>query len=287
VHETEISFEFFPPRSPDVEARLARTLKELTPYAPRFASVTYGADGSSRDDHPGIVSEIRGRTGLDTAPHLSCINTPVAELRRLLDGFAALGVRRLVAVRGDLPEGGRPRGELRLGIDLVRFIRRHYGSRFRIHVGAYPECHPDADNFAADIARLREKVDAGADGVITQYFYNAEAYARFRDACADAGIDVPLVAGVMPIHDFGQITRFSARCGADIPRWLRVGMEACASAEERREHAADVVAALCERLIELGAPGFHVYTLNRAAPTRAVLSRLGIEPRGAEDSNAA
>ena len=270
------SFEFFPPRSPEVAQRLHRAATVLASHDVAFFSVTYGADGADRDGTVNTVQQLRRNTGVEVVPHISCIRTPPAELRRLLDRYRDSGIRRLVAIRGDRRKEDAPAGPLCCGSDLVAFIREHYGNRFEIRVAAYPECHPEAPGMQADIAALRRKVDAGAKVAITQYFYNIDAYRYFVDACAAAGIDIPVVAGIMPIHELAQVQRFSARCGAEVPRWLVQRMLTFADASSRREFAADVVGDLGRRLLEAGAPGLHFFTLNRAEPARAVLERLQV-----------
>ncbi len=282
-----ISFEFFPPRSADAGARLRQAADVLHQLGPRFFSVTYGADGSSRDATPETVALVRESTGIDTAPHISCIRTPEADLAALLDHYAATGVGRLVTIRGDLPEGTEPVSALRTGEDLVRFIRERHDDRFELLVGAYPECHPEAPHLGVDLEHFRTKVEAGADAAVTQYFYNADAYADFMDGCQRLNIDIPIVAGIMPIHDFTQVRRFSKRCGAEVPRWLCARMDGFSDDDSRRDFAADFVATLCQRLEEMGAPAFHFYTLNRAEPTLAVLERYAPKriPPGISASN--
>jgi len=277
-----ISFEFFPPRSPQVAERLRTAARDLGRMRPQFLSVTCGADGSSTDVTPNAVRLLRRLTGVETAPHLSCVDTPVAQIESLLDTYARLGIRRLVAIRGDRPRDGEPRGELRHGRDLVALVRRHSGRRFRIAVGAYPECHPEAGSLREDVEHLVRKAEAGADEAVTQYCYNADAWLHFRDACDRAGLAIPIVAGIMPIHDFEQVRRFSARCGADVPRWLARAVQGYRDEASRRAFAADAVADLCRKLADAGAPAFHFYTLNRSAPTLAVLARLGdaVDARG-------
>lgn len=276
------SFEFFPPRTPAVAQRLRGAATALAERVPDFYSVTYGADGSNRDGTGNTAAELRRRTGVAIAPHISCVATPPSELHRLLEGYLQAGIERLVAVRGDRPEGGELAGALPHAVDLVRFIRSHYGNQFRLYVAAYPEGHPEAADMRADLEALAQKVAAGADVAITQYFYNFDAYRYFLDACEGVGIEIPIIPGVMPIHDIGQVQRFSARCGADMPRWLTRRILSYADDASRRGFAADFVADLCQRLLHNGAPSLHFYTLNRAEPSLAVLDRLAVDyPRRA------
>lgn len=284
-----ISLEFFPPRSEAVERRMHEAAVALQALDPGFFTVTYGADGSSRRETADTVEALRARTGVESTPHISCIGTPEEELRALLDGYTESGVTRVVAIRGDMPRDGVISGPFRHGTDLVRFIREAYGDRFHITVAAYPERHPEAPDLETDLNHFRDKIEAGADAAITQYFYNIDAYTHFMESCAAKGIHVPLIAGIMPMHDLGQLQRFSARCGAEIPRWFASRLEGFRDDESRRAFAADFVAELCRRLHAAGAPGFHFYTLNRAQPTMAVCERLGdiITPAGQPEGAAA
>lgn len=271
-----ISFEFFPPKTDEQRAQLDRTVGKLKAYAPEYVSCTFGAGGSTLSYTPETVRRLRQEHGLDAAPHLSCMGGTREEIRRLLELYRALGCRRIVALRGDLPSGMVRMGDLRYASDLVAFIRAEFGDHFRIEVGCYPETHPQAEHALADLAHFKAKVDAGADGAITQYFFNADAYFHFVDAARAAGVGVPIVPGIMPISNFAQLRRFSEQCGAEIPRWIAKKMQAFGDdVRSIREFGADVVAALCRRLVEGGAPALHFYTLNLARPTLAVLERLG------------
>ncbi|AIF46870.1 methylenetetrahydrofolate reductase [NAD(P)H] [Dyella japonica] len=272
---SSISFEFFPPKTDEQRAQLDQTATLLKPHAPEYVSVTFGAGGSTLSYTGETVHRLHTRHGLPVAPHLSCVGGTRAELAALLDDYRAAGYRRIVALRGDLPSGMASPGDFRYASELVRFIREHTGDHFHIEVAAYPETHPQADDALADLRHFKAKVDAGANGAITQYFFNADAYFRFVDDARRLGVNVPIVPGIMPIANFSQLKRFSDMCGAEIPRWIVKRMQAHGDdAASIRELGADVVAQLCRRLLDGGAPGLHFYTLNRARPTRAILDRL-------------
>ncbi len=272
---TAISLEFYPPKNDDQRAQLDRTVRKLKAHSPEFVSVTFGAGGSTLSYTPETVRALRQDHGLDGVPHLSCMGGTRAELRELLKLYRALGCRRIVALRGDLPSGMARMGEFRYAADLVAFIREEHGDHFRIEVGCYPEMHPQAEDALADLRHFKAKVDAGADSAITQYFFNADAYFRFVDDARKAGVTVPIIPGIMPISNFAQLRRFSEACGAEIPRWIGKRMQAYGDdADAIREFGADVVADMCRRLVAGGAPELHFYTLNLSRPTEAVLSRL-------------
>ena len=259
-----ISFEFFPPKTVEGIAKLRETRKQLALLKPKFFSVTFGAGGSTRDRTLETVLEIQGE-GFDAAPHISCVSSSKEELKALLDEYQAKGIRRLVALRGDLPSGEVSVGDLRHANELVAFIRQQTGDWFQIEVAAYPEFHPESRSPASDLRHFKSKVDAGANEAITQYFYNADAYFRFMDMCAGAGITIPIVPGIMPIYNITQLSRFSAVCGAEIPRWLRLRLEEYGDdMASLRALGADVVTELCGKLLDGGAPGLHFYTLNQA-----------------------
>lgn len=273
---TAISFEFYPPKTDDQRAQLDRTAAKLKVHAPEYVSCTFGAGGSTLSYTSETVRHLNQHHGLQAAPHLSCVGGTREEIRELLKLYRAIGVKRLVALRGDLPSGMGFPGDMRYASELISFIRAEHGDAFRIEVGAYPETHPQASDALADLRHFKTKIDAGADAAITQYFYNADAYFGFVDAARKLGVDVPIIPGVMPISNFSQLRRFSEQCGAEIPRWISKRMQAYGDdAESVRSFGADVVAALSERLIEGGAPSLHFYTLNLAKPTHAVLQRLG------------
>lgn len=272
---TALSFEFYPPKSDDQRAQLDRTAAKLKSYAPEYVSCTFGAGGSTLSYTSETVRHLNQHHGLQAAPHLSCVGGTREEIRELLKLYRAIGVKRIVALRGDLPSGMGHPGDLRYASELIAFIRAEHGDAFRIEVGAYPETHPQAECALSDLRHFKTKIDAGADAAITQYFYNADAYFHFVDAVRRLGVQVPIIPGVMPISNFSQLRRFSEQCGAEIPRWIGKRMQAYGDdAESVRAFGADVVAALCERLIAGGAPALHFYTLNLAKPTHAVLQRL-------------
>ena len=265
-----VSFEFFPPNTPEGLGKLRETRRQLTTLAPEFFSVTYGAGGSTRDKTLGVVDEIAAE-GLAVAPHLSCVGATRASITELLDHWRGRGVRRLVALRGDLPSGMVDAGEFRYASDLVEFVRARTGDWFHIEVAAYPETHPQAASPAADLQAFATKVAAGADTAITQYFFNADAYFRFVDAVRALGVTVPIVPGIMPITNYTQLARFSDACGAEIPRWIRLRLAAYGDdLASLRAFGHDVVVAMCDRLLAAGAPGIHFYTLNQAGPSRAI-----------------
>lgn len=273
------SFEFFPPRSDEAQAQFAAALAELGPLGPDFFSVTFGAGGTTQDGTPEAIAAIL-TAGHEAAPHISCIGTRRADIRALLGRYDAMGVRRLVALRGDLPSGHRDLGDFRHADELVRFIRSETGDRFTIEVAAYPEFHPEARSAADDLRRFADKMAAGADAAITQYFYNLDAYLRFVDEARALGVTAPIVAGLMPITNYRQLARFSDRCGAELPRWLRARLEGFGEdLESLRAFGHDVVLDLGRRLLEAGAPGLHFYTLNRAAPTVRLWQELGLGHR--------
>ncbi len=274
---TALSFEFYPPKTDDQRAQLGRAVRKLRTFGPTHASCTFGAGGSTLSYTSETVRQLRQEHGLDAAPHLSCVGGTREEIRELLKLYRALGCRRIIALRGDLPSGMGQVGDLRHAIDLVQFIRAEHGDHFRIEVAAYPETHPQADCALADLRHFRDKVAAGADAAITQYFYNPDAYFRFVDDVRALGVQVPIIPGIMPISNFSQLRRFSEQCGAEIPRWIARRMAAYGDdAESIRAFGAEVVAGLCQRLVDGGAPGLHFYTLNLAKPTSAVLARLDL-----------
>ncbi|WP_282270524.1 methylenetetrahydrofolate reductase [NAD(P)H] [Stenotrophomonas sp. PS02298] len=273
---TALSFEFYPPKTDDQRAQLDRTAAKLKGHAPEYVSCTFGAGGSTLSYTSETVRHLNQHHGLQAAPHLSCVGGTREEIRELLKLYRAIGVKRIVALRGDLPSGMGFPGDLRYASELIAFIRAEHGDAFRIEVGAYPETHPQASDALTDLRHFKTKIDAGADAAITQYFYNPDAYFHFVDAAHKLGVDVPIIPGIMPISNFSQLRRFSEQCGAEIPRWISKRMQAYGDdAESVRSFGADVVAGLCERLIAGGAPSLHFYTLNLAKPTNAVLERIG------------
>ena len=271
-----LSFEFFPPQTSRGRAALVRTARRLLEYNPAFYSVTYGAGGSTRDRTFAAVSELR-EAGIEAVPHLSWGSDSAEQVLDLVGAYQRQGVERLVVLRGDVPSGVGKTKQVRHAEQLVRLIRDRIQTPLVLEVAAYPEVHPEAPSADADIEYLKRKVDAGADGCITQYFYNPDAYFYFRDRCAAAGIAVPIVPGIMPISNYDNLVRFSDKAGAEIPRWIRTRLkDLSADADALGRFGADVVTALCERLVAAGAPGLHFYTLNKVAPTAAVVA--GISP---------
>ncbi len=269
-----LSFEFFPPNTPEGMAKLRAARAQLAQREPEFYSVTYGAGGSTRDKTMATVDEILAE-GRPAAPHLSCIGASRESVRELLQAYRARGIRRIVALRGDLPSGMVDYGEFRHASDLVAFIRRETGDWFRLEVAAYPEMHPSARSFEEDLRAFVAKVQAGADSAITQYFYNPDAYLHFRDRARAAGVTVPIVPGIMPITNYAQLARFSENCGAEIPRWVRVQLASYGDDRDAiRAFGRDVVTALCRRLVAEGVPALHFYTLNQAAPTLEIVAAL-------------
>jgi methylenetetrahydrofolate reductase (NADPH) len=270
-----VSFEFFPPKTDEQRDQLDKAVERLKDHAPDYVSVTFGAGGSTLSYTGDTVRRLRAQHGLSVAPHLSCMGGTKAEIRALLDEYKERGCRRIVALRGDLPSGMATPGDFRYAAELVAYIREHSGDHFHIEVAAYPEIHPQAENALDDLRHFKAKCDAGANGAITQYFFNPDAYFRFVDDVTRLGVNLPIVPGIMPIANFSQLRRFSEQCGAEIPRWIVKRMQAHGDdAAAVRELGADVVAELCRRLLDGGAPGLHFYTINRARATTAVLERL-------------
>ena len=269
-----ISFEFFPPKTDQGRINLAETRSQLAQFNPEYFSVTYGAGGSTRDTTKNAVVELID-AGSRAAPHLSFGGDGEQTIAALLGDYAAAGVEHIVALRGDLPSGMGGASQLVHANQLVEFIRRETGDQFNILVAAYPEIHPEAESYSRDIYWLGEKFRAGADAAITQYFYNPEAYFRFVHSCQKAGIDQPIVPGIMPLTNFKNLLRFSESCGADIPRWLRWQLQERAdSSEDLIEYGLEVVTRLCEQLVAGGAPGLHFYTMNQWRPTSRLCNNL-------------
>ena len=269
-----VSFEFFPPKTPEGEDKLMHTVAELAPHQPEFFSVTYGAGGSTQAGTFNAVANIRAQ-GHQAAPHLSCVGATRSTVSEILDSLKAQGVNRIVALRGDLPSGMGGMGELNHASDLVALIREHSGEHFQIAVAAYPEYHPQSRTPQHDLKNFVNKMHAGANMAITQYFYNADAYARFIEDARKAGVDAPIIPGIMPITNYSRLARFSETCGAEIPRWILLKLASFGDDQASiKAFGEEVVAQLCQRLIALGAPSLHFYTLNNAAPTLAVLKHL-------------
>ncbi len=274
-----LSFEFFPPRTPQLAAQLREAYLALARLKPDYFSVTYGAGGTTRANTFETVIEIQRATGCEAAPHLSCIGSTREEIRQVLHHYRTYGIRRIVALRGDLPSGMRFDGDFRYAEELVRFIRAETGDHFWIEVAAYPEVHPQAPSYCADLKYFKRKLEAGANAAITQYFYNADAYFYFLKSCRREGIEASIVPGIMPITNYYQLTRFSDLCGAEIPRWMRKRLEAFGDdLESIRAFGIEVVTDLCQKLLQGGAPGLHFYTMNRAEPTLTICRNLGLCP---------
>jgi methylenetetrahydrofolate reductase (NADPH) len=272
----KFSFEFYPPKTPEGAAKLQATVKQLGQLHPDFFSVTFGAGGSTREGTLSTVLGIRD-AGHAAAPHLSCVASTRESVAEVIDDYKSKGIRHIVALRGDLPSGLAAAGEFRYASELVRFIREQTGDWFHVEVACYPEYHPQARKAQQDLAAFKAKIDAGADGAITQYFYNPDAYFHFVEQAEALGITVPIVPGIMPINNFTQLARFSDACGAEIPRWMRLKLEGYGDdTASVKAFGMDVVTQLCDRLLEGGAPGLHVYTMNQAGPTSTLWQRLGL-----------
>lgn len=275
LRSTELSFEFFPPRTDAGRERLPAVYQRLAELDPRFFSVTFGAGGTTRDYTWETVREIKADTGISAAPHLSCIASSRQEIATLLERYRETGIERIVALRGDMPSGVVGASELRYARDLVEFIREESGDRFALTVAAYPECHPQAESFERDIDHFVDKIRAGADSAITQYFFNADAYFHFMERVRARGVDVPVIPGIMPITNYTKLARFSEMCGAEIPRWIRRQLESYGDdSDSIRAFGREVVTDLSRRLLEGGAPGLHFYTLNQADPCLEILEGL-------------
>ena len=273
--DNDFSIELFPPKGPKGEARLDEALADLGALNPAFFSVTFGAGGTTRSGTLDTVKKTMQATGRPAAPHLSCIEGTRDSIGDLLDNYKAAGVDRIVALRGDLPEGMEQPGVFNYANELVSFIKERHGDDFHLEVGAYPEFHPAAPSPKDDVDNFVRKVQAGADSAITQYFYNADAYFNFVDEVEARGVDIPIVPGIMPITDFDQVSRFSAMCGADIPRWVRQKMEGYGDDKASvRAFGRELVYNLCEQLLAGGAPGLHFYALNKAEPTTTLWQDL-------------
>lgn len=276
THPRSFSFEFFPPKTLEGIDKLRTTWQDLSRLQPKFFSVTYGAGGSTRERTFEVVQEINA-AGLVAAPHLSCVGSSRRDIAEILSTYRNAGIRKIVALRGDLPSGSVGLGEIRYASELVEFIRAETGEWFDIAVACYPEVHPQARNALDDLQQFKRKALAGANTAITQYFYNADAYFRFVDACEAIGLALPIVPGIMPIGNFSQLARFSDACGAEIPRWLRLKLQGYGDdTASIRSLGLDVVSALCDRLLSQGAPGLHFYTMNQSNLTTAIWQRLGL-----------
>jgi methylenetetrahydrofolate reductase (NADPH) len=280
AQELSFSFELFPPRTPEGAAKLPAVVQKLAAVQPRYFSVTFGAGGSNQSGTYETVVNVVRDTGIEAAPHLTCVGSTRANIKALLEQYRAAGVKRIVALRGDLPAtsaSAEAPGEFRFASELVAFIRETHGAQFQIEVAAYPEMHPQGGTPAADFEHFRRKAEAGADAAITQYFYSAEAYFEFCGRCAQAGLKLPIIAGIMPITNFAQLAKFSAACGAEIPRWIRLRLEQLQDDKTAlQDFGLDVVTRLCRTLLDGGAPGLHFYTLNQSEPTLRLWRNLAL-----------
>jgi methylenetetrahydrofolate reductase (NADPH) len=279
-HPKVFSVELFPPKTPAGEENLTAALGPLAALGPAFFSVTFGAGGTTRSGTIETVIRTKSETGIEVAPHLSCIEGTRESIGGFLERYKDAGVRRIVALRGDLPGDMESPGVFSCATELVGFIREQTGDYFHIEVGCYPEFHPEAESATADLGYFREKVEAGADSAMTQFFYNADAYFYFVEQVESMGVDIPIVPGIMPIWNYPKVASFAAGCGAEIPLWLKKRMEAYGEEEDdagsQRELGIEFVSDLCQRLLEGGAPGLHFYALNRAEPTSTIWSNLGL-----------
>ncbi|OYY95357.1 MAG: methylenetetrahydrofolate reductase [NAD(P)H] [Hydrogenophilales bacterium 28-61-23] len=274
--ERTFSLEFFPPKTPEGMDKLRETRAQLALLKPEFFSVTFGAGGSTRDRTLETVLDIQA-AGLAAAPHLSCVASTRESISEILETYRANGIRHIVALRGDLPSGMAEPGEFRYANELVSFIRQETGDWFQIEVAAYPETHPQARSYRDDLLNFKRKAEAGANAAITQYFFNPDAYFNFVDDCAALGVTLPIVPGIMPISNFSQLSRFSAMCGAEIPRWLSRKMESYMDdTASIKAFGLDYVTGMCDKLLRGGAPGLHFYTLNHAGLTSTIWHRLGL-----------
>ena len=276
TNNKSFSFEFFPPQTPEGVEKLTATRKQLAMLKPEFFSVTFGAGGSTQDRTMDTIRQIKAE-GYNAAPHLSCVGATRDNIRTMLDAYKEMGIKRIVALRGDLPSGMGSIGEFQYANELVSFIRAHSGEHFHIEVAAYPEFHPQAKSPRDDLLNFKRKVVAGANSALTQYFYNADSYFRFVEESRKMGVTIPIVPGIMPIMKFSQLARFSDMCGAEIPRWMRKTLESYGDdSASVQAFGLDVVTQMCEKLLAGGAPGLHFYTLNQAAPALEIWKRLGL-----------
>jgi len=272
------SFELFPPRTPEAAAKLPKVINQLAAAGPDYFSVTHGAGGSDQDGTYDTILTVAEHSGVDVAPHLTCVGSTQARIAAQLDRYREAGVKRIVALRGDLPAtamSASAPGEFHYASELVSFIRATHGDWFTVEVAAYPEVHPQAPGYDADFENFRRKVDAGADGALTQLFYNADAYFHFMERCVKAGIDIPIVPGIMPITSYANTVRFCNGCGADLPRWVRLRLEDLQYDKQALiEFGLTAVSRLCETLLRGGAPGLHFYTINQSEPALRLWERV-------------
>jgi len=278
--QPSFSFELFPPRTPEGVAKLPSVIDQLAAARPNYFSITYGAGGSEQEGTYDTLVTVVKHSGAEAVPHLTCVGSTRAHIAAVLERYREAGVKRILALRGDLPATAMSPsapGDFHYANELVRFIRETHGDAFKIEVAAYPEMHPQAPNPGADFEHFRRKVEAGADGALTQLFYNADAYFDFMERCVKAGIDIPVVPGIMPITGFANTVRFCASCGADLPRWVRLRLEQLQDDKPALlDFGIEVVTRLCETLLRNGAPGLHFYTINQAAPTLRLWKNLAL-----------
>ena len=277
MNDHSYSFEFFPSKTEKGAESLAKVSDELSTLKPNFFSVTYGAGGTTQDATIETVTSTQQRTGIPTAPHLSCVGSEKEQIRDLLMLYKEQGINRIVALRGDLPSGMRDIGDFHYANDLVEFIRTETGDHFQIEVAAYPEKHPQSKNYDTDIENFGLKVKAGADRAITQYFFNADAYFHFVDKLQKMQIDIPVLPGIMPISNFTQMARFSDAIGAEIPRWLRKQFESYGDDQESIQQLGnEFITKMCQQLLDFGAPGLHFYSMNKVEPSKTIWNNLGL-----------
>ena len=271
----KISFEFFPPRTNKGKQTLVQVRKELSTISPEYFSVTFGAGGSTQDATLETVLDIQQNDGVSAAPHLSCIGSEKEKIVALLDQYKAAGINRIVALRGDIPSGVRDIGDFHYANELVEFIKSEYNDHFYIEVAAYPETHPQAKNITTDLKHFANKVKAGASGAITQYFYNADAYFKFKDEVEKLGVNIPITPGIMPITNYTQLLRFSNMCGAEIPKWILERLKTYGDdLESLSSFGEEVVSNLCQTLKSQGVDGFHFYSMNRSHPSLKIANNL-------------
>ncbi len=277
----KVSFELFPPKSEAGTAQLIKTVQRLHAVDPEYFSVTYGAGGSTQNSTQAIVTHLKQQLHMKVTPHISCVGSTKADMQKILDYYLSIGIDRLLVLRGDLPSGYAAfDGDFRYARDLVAFIRETVKQPLTIEVAVYPECHPQAKNMQTDLHHFKEKVQAGADRAVTQYFYNADAYGYLLDECEKLGIDIPIVPGIMPIANVTQLVRFSKMCGAEIPQWIQRRLEGLNDdVVAIKAFGIEIVAQLCERLLALGAPELHFYTLNKSEATIGILHNLGFSTK--------
>ena len=276
MNPIELSIEFFPPQTQEGVEKLRGVREKLASLKPDFLSVTYGAGGSTRERTFSVIKEIAAE-GFNAAPHLSCVGSTRESIREILNDYKSAGIRRIVALRGDLPSGMNQSGEFRYANELIEFIRAETGDHFHLAVAAYPEWHPQARSPNDDLAAFARKAKAGANSAITQYFYNADAYFHFVDEVRALGVDIPISPGIMPIVGFSKLARFSDACGAELPRWMRRKFESMGDdVDSIRSFGLDIVTDLCDRLISGGAPGLHFYSMNLSKLTLEIYKRLNI-----------